>query len=141
MPTPPGPVTPRKASPRKDRVVYESPARKALKRTHQTVPGADGKQHLYLNSAIPRDHRSGEIVAPLQSAVCDGGKTCGHAYSHLMLNGRIVCDECRLEAVAALAAELQAAGIELGWGATPMDKRAKKMAAGDIAGMHEIRRR
>jgi len=137
------PVQPKiqQAKRRTDRLVYESRTVKTLKRSHQTVPGPAGKQHLYLNAALPRDHRTGEIVAPLQSAVCADLRRCGHAYSHLMLNGKSVCDECQLQDIAALAAELQAAGVELGWGATPMDKRAKRMSGSDIAGMSGVRRR
>jgi hypothetical protein len=137
----PGSTPKNQAKRRAERLVYESPSRKALKRSHPTVPGADGKQHLYLNAALPRDHRTNAIVAPLQSSVCGDGGRCGHAYAHLMTSGRSVCEECRLQDIAALAAELQAAGIELGWGATPMDKRAGKMSHGDIQTMHVERKR
>lgn len=135
------PKKPQQAKRRTDRVVYESSAKKALRRSHPTVPGPGGKQHLYLNAALPRDHRTNDVVAPLQSAVCADQRRCGHAYSHLMTSGRSVCDECRLQDIAALAAELQAAGIELGWGATPMDKRAGKMSHQDISGMSGVRQR
>ena len=92
------PVQPKQQAKRRlDRLVYESRAKKALKRSHPTVPGPGGKQHLYLNAAFPRDHRTGEIVGPLQSAVCAEPKRCGHAYSHLMLNGKNVCIECSID--------------------------------------------
>ena len=90
---------------RADRLVYESGARKALKRSHPTVPGADGKQHLYLNAALPRDHRTGEVVAPLERAVCVEKNRCGHAYSHLRLNGTSICRECAIDDAEALVAE------------------------------------
>lgn len=97
------------------------PPRAKRREGHATVPGFDGKQHRYLNAALPSERAD---PPPVESCVCTA--RCGHAYSHLY--GRESgCDECRLEDVAAVARELEAAGIELGWGGggrDPFSERA-----------------
>lgn len=52
----------------------------------------------YLNMALPRDHASGHLAGPLESAVCSTKGRCGHAYAHVMVEGREVCRECEGEA-------------------------------------------
>lgn len=65
---------------------------------------------LYLNSDLPRDHRTGQVCAPLHTAICATKGCCGHAYSHMMRTGQAICDECRgeqhEEEAAAFAREL-----------------------------------
>lgn len=48
----------------------------------------------YLNADVPRDHRTGQPVGPLDSAICGVAGKCGHAYAHLMVERREVCREC-----------------------------------------------
>lgn len=98
---------------RRDRSVYQHQA-KAKPRTGESRIVSGGKSYRYLNSAIPTT-REGQPIAPLESACCAEKGRCGHAYSHLMKSGQTVCEECRVQDMAELAAELQAAGIELGW--------------------------
>lgn len=131
-----------KARPRRvDRLVYASRIKAKARGTHRTVVGLDHVHHLYLNADLPRCRRTGETIAPPHTAVCLNKGRCGHAYAHMMGSGFAVCEECRVQDLAAVAAELQAAGIELGWGATPIDKRAAKMAHGDIQAMSSVRKR
>jgi hypothetical protein len=104
------------AAKRADRLVYESPSRKALKRSHPTVPGADGKQHLYLNDKFPLNHQTGEPIAPLETAVCGEPGRCGHAYSHLMVSQKKICDECAIDSSEAVVKWIQEqTGEELGY--------------------------
>ncbi|MCX5661069.1 MAG: hypothetical protein NTW19_15385 [Planctomycetota bacterium] len=105
------------------------------------VLAIDGTPRRFLNMEIPQDRRTGEPLGPEPSSVCAAPGRCGHGYSHLMVSGRTVCDECRNEDQAAVAAELQAAGIEMGWGAVPMTARARRITGGDMASFSMIRRR
>lgn len=82
----------------------------------------DGKRHSYLNAAIPKRREASpagggvetsDPIAPIESAIC---ARCGFGYSHLMRNPAGACNECRIEYMAALAAEFEEAGINLGWG-------------------------
>lgn len=105
------------------------------------VRAGDGSARVYLNAEIPLNRRTGMPVGAEASAVCDRPGRCGHGYTHLMLSGGTICEECRLDDLAQRAAELQAAGIELGWGAAPLAGRARRMSHEDIAGFHGVRRR
>jgi hypothetical protein len=117
MSTPsPGSTPKTKAARRAERLVYESPSRKALKRSHPTVPGADGKQHLYLNDKFPLNHQTGELIAPLETAVCGEAGRCGHAYAHLMVSQKKICAECAIDISEARVKWIQEqTGAELGY--------------------------
>lgn len=71
----------------------------------------NGKWCMCLNESLPE--RDGQYIAHPIDGRCD---TCNGIYSHLMRNAGQPCDECKLEAMAAMASAIEAAGIPLGWG-------------------------
>ena len=68
--------------------------------------GHDGKDHLYLNAAIPKGRHPSEGICA----------TCEHAYTQVITGGVKVCDECHGDDIALMAQRLEADGINLGWG-------------------------
>ena len=95
-----------------DKVVYEVSSPKRKRRKWQVVVTADGKRHIYLNQALPRD-RDGQLLAHPIDSLC---QKCGFGYSHLVESAETICDECKLEAMAEIAAWWQdQLGINLGW--------------------------
>lgn len=104
------------------------------------VTAKDGTPRRFLNAEIPIDCRSGAPCRPIASSVCDQPTGCGHGYSHLLRTGKLVCDECRTEEQAALAQELQQAGIELGWGAVPFPARVRRLSWEDRFTLTPVRK-
>ena len=132
--TPPPPALPatlqfankaRKRPARPDRVVWAKPPKTATANAlsrYQSIPGNDGRRHLYLNDKMPTVRNDAQgFPLPIQACICQGN--CGHAYAHLYGQhcgqpccdeGR-PCDECRLEASEERRAWIQREwGVELG---------------------------
>lgn len=132
-------------------------ARRARKRKNENVTHEDkrfvslvtddGKRHSYLNCAVPKGREASpfgggretaEPLRPLNEALC---QRCGFGYSHLMLNPSKACNECKVEYMAALAAEFEEAGIDLGWGKCQRQHSRQEAAnPANTARLHVMRR-
>lgn len=66
-------------------------------RVHYTTEGGHRRTARLLNDELPRDHVTGNYIAPEHLAVCSQPKRCGCAYSALMRAGGGVCEECALD--------------------------------------------
>ncbi len=94
------------------RLVYQHQSKRRRRSNAGRIFYADdGSRKLYLNCAVPR-RADGDPVAALGQAACT---RCAFGYSELMRTNDDVCNECKLERLAAIAMRLQSEGIELGW--------------------------